>query len=232
MNTTKHVLPANTKAVLSLVVLVAVGLTTCTPQQKVSQQSAPGSAGAPVVDTAKLRDVLTYHIVDHSLTCSEVSALNGKVNVVGSEIVACNGVIHVIDQTLSQPAVAATGGAEAKPASCQTIAAILRSQARFSDFTGALESAGEMNMLDKDGTYTVFAPPNGVFVAPMTVNAAGGTSNSVDANSAGGKITICHHTGSAKNPYVEITISTNGLNGHDKHPGDIIPAPAGGCPTK
>ncbi|HEX7567595.1 MAG TPA: hypothetical protein VF355_03430, partial [Anaerolineaceae bacterium] len=44
------------------------------------------------------------------------------------------------------------------------------------------------------------------------------------------KITICHATSSKTNPYNEITISVNGLNGHDKH-GDIIPAPAGGCPT-
>jgi hypothetical protein len=46
-----------------------------------------------------------------------------------------------------------------------------------------------------------------------------------------GTVTICHATGSAKNPYVKITVSVNGLNGHDKHKGDIIPAPAGGCPT-
>jgi hypothetical protein len=44
------------------------------------------------------------------------------------------------------------------------------------------------------------------------------------------KITICHATSSKKNPYVQITISVNGLNGHDKHSGDIIPMPAGGCP--
>lgn len=45
------------------------------------------------------------------------------------------------------------------------------------------------------------------------------------------KITICHATSSKKNPYNEITISVNGLNGHNKHEGDIIPAPAGGCPS-
>jgi len=45
------------------------------------------------------------------------------------------------------------------------------------------------------------------------------------------KITICHATGSKTNPYNEITVSVNGLNGHDKHEGDIIPAPEGGCPT-
>jgi hypothetical protein len=44
------------------------------------------------------------------------------------------------------------------------------------------------------------------------------------------KITICHATGSMTNPYVIITISINGLNGHGGHEGDIIPAPAGGCP--
>ena len=47
-----------------------------------------------------------------------------------------------------------------------------------------------------------------------------------------GTITICHATGSAKNPYVLITVSLNGLNGHGKHARDIIPAPAGGCPKE
>jgi len=48
-----------------------------------------------------------------------------------------------------------------------------------------------------------------------------------------GKITICHKTGSAKNPYVEITVSDDATaDGHTNHEGDIIPAPAGGCPTE
>ena len=45
------------------------------------------------------------------------------------------------------------------------------------------------------------------------------------------KITICHATGSQKNPYTQITISVDGLNGHGNHEGDIIPAPESGCPT-
>jgi hypothetical protein len=44
------------------------------------------------------------------------------------------------------------------------------------------------------------------------------------------KITICHATGSEKNPYTEITVSVQGLNGHALHEGDIIPMPVGGCP--
>ncbi|MGA9397615.1 MAG: hypothetical protein WBV22_05070 [Anaerolineaceae bacterium] len=62
------------------------------------------------------------------------------------------------------------------------------------------------------------APAGGCPTSPLTNN--------------DGKITICHATGSDKNPYVKITISVNGLEGHDKHEGDIIPMPAGGCPTK
>ena len=45
------------------------------------------------------------------------------------------------------------------------------------------------------------------------------------------KITLCHATGSATNPYVEITVSVQGAtHGHANHSGDIIPAPAEGCP--
>lgn len=46
------------------------------------------------------------------------------------------------------------------------------------------------------------------------------------------KVTICHATGSESNPYVEITISQNGLNGHQHHAGDVIPAPAEGCASE
>lgn len=43
------------------------------------------------------------------------------------------------------------------------------------------------------------------------------------------KITICHATASETNPFVEITISVKGLQGHLHHEGDIIPAPEEGC---
>ncbi len=44
------------------------------------------------------------------------------------------------------------------------------------------------------------------------------------------KVTLCHQTGNGS--YETITVSASGAeNGHGKHDGDIIPAPAGGCPT-
>ena len=46
-----------------------------------------------------------------------------------------------------------------------------------------------------------------------------------------GTTAICHATGNTKNPYVLLTVNANGLKGHSKHQGDIIPAPADGCPN-
>lgn len=37
------------------------------------------------------------------------------------------------------------------------------------------------------------------------------------------KVTVCHATGSEKNPYVMVEVSANGLNGLDNE-GDFIPA--------
>lgn len=207
----------------------------------------------PLVNTASLQDVLLYHMVNKVQVSSATAGvnsvvtrqgaqiqittsngtmmLNDKVLITDGGIKACNGIIYVIDHMLilpvsmtAEPTQAnVTATADATPVSCkdggQTVAYILRNTERFSEFAKALESAGYMEMLDQDGYYTIFCPPNGVFVAPIS-------------NPKSGKITICHATSSAKNPYVEITIDVNGLNGHDKHKNDIIPAPAGGCPGK
>ena len=64
-------------------------------------------------------------------------------------------------------------------------------------------------------------------ISPVPVNGCP-TSPMVVSN---GKITICHATDSQTNPYNEITVSVNGLNGHGTHADDIIPAPASGCPA-
>ncbi|HSP75798.1 MAG TPA: LPXTG cell wall anchor domain-containing protein [Cryobacterium sp.] len=45
-------------------------------------------------------------------------------------------------------------------------------------------------------------------------------------------VTICHATGSETNPFVTITVDADSVRyaGHLGHEGDLIPAPAGGCP--
>lgn len=74
-------------------------------------------------------------------------------------------------------------------------------------------------------------PPTGCpTVIPTPAMTATVTPAATFAAEQTGTLTLCHATGRAKNPYVLLTISLNGLNGHDKHPGDLIPAPAEGCP--
>jgi hypothetical protein len=50
-----------------------------------------------------------------------------------------------------------------------------------------------------------------------------------DIGTKNGSITICHATQSKQNPYNTIEVSDNG-KAHRNHSGDIIPAPANGCP--
>ena len=44
-------------------------------------------------------------------------------------------------------------------------------------------------------------------------------------------ITICHWVPAHGGSFVVITIDENGLHGHGGHDNDIIPMPAGGCPS-
>jgi hypothetical protein len=60
------------------------------------------------------------------------------------------------------------------------------------------------------------------FVGPATLSTAGAR---VQATT-----TICHRTASKTAPYVKLRVSGKALRAHLKHPADIIPAPAGGCP--
>ena len=45
------------------------------------------------------------------------------------------------------------------------------------------------------------------------------------------KRAVCHRTASETKPYVKLRVSAKQLAAHAKHAADIIPAPAGGCPT-
>jgi hypothetical protein len=65
-----------------------------------------------------------------------------------------------------------------------------------------------------------------------TTTGGGGSQEHGSGHAKAGKVTLCHATGSATNPYVEITISANALAAHQRHQDgrDLYPVPAGGCP--
>jgi subtilisin-like proprotein convertase family protein len=74
------------------------------------------------------------------------------------------------------------------------------------------------------GTITV------VSTATRTATATATGSPAATGTPCEGRVTICHRTGSARNPYHEITVSCNALPAHQRH-GDIYPVPSGGCPA-
>lgn len=65
-----------------------------------------------------------------------------------------------------------------------------------------------------------------VAVAGMTFFSTVGAVPAAEPAAESDKVTICHRTGSAKNPYVELTISRNALPAHEEH-GDFLATP--GC---
>jgi hypothetical protein len=74
--------------------------------------------------------------------------------------------------------------------------------------------------------------------AVAAVALVGGVAPAVALACAGGgkgptpKITFCHHTSSATNPYVKITTANVALyRAHARNHGDVLPAPDGSCPV-
>ena len=74
--------------------------------------------------------------------------------------------------------------------------------------------------------------PTGTVRATVSATGVATTTGTpaVTGTPAAAKVTICHRTGSVNHPYVTINISRDALPAHAAH-GDIIPAPAGGCPA-
>lgn len=97
-------------------------------------------------------------------------------------------------------------------------------------FTSATVSLNALNGHENHGADII--PPNSVLPEGLNYDATGKALLANGCVTPGGpdrpendqeKVEICHATGSASNPYVRITISVNGLNGHGDHEGDIIP---------
>ena len=142
-----------------------------------------GTVNALLSDTDTLTDILLYHVIqgsvvlqDGALTVAQseankVEMANGaeaalslanntlfvnKSAVSLADVMADNGVIHVVDQVISVPA--------AKGEPTQTIVDIAASDDDFSTLVAALTAADLVTTLsDTSATFTVFAPTNAAF---------------------------------------------------------------------
>jgi transforming growth factor-beta-induced protein len=140
---------------------------------------------AVLADKKMLTDVLTYHVVAGKVLARDVVkldgksaktvngaevkvavkdgkvVLNGNVLVTKTDIVASNGVIHVIDAVLLPPAAAPA--ATPAPAAAKTIVDVAVGNSDFSTLVAALKAAGLVDTLSGAGPFTVFAPTNAAF---------------------------------------------------------------------
>jgi transforming growth factor-beta-induced protein len=118
---------------------------------------------------AQLKAVLLYHVVPGSVTASDVVKLSSAKTLAGSrvlikankggvfvnqakvttpDVMASNGVIHVIDKVLIPP---------------KNIVATAKAAGRFTTLTALLKKSGLAGTLAKKGPFTVFAPTDAAF---------------------------------------------------------------------
>lgn len=118
----------------------------------------------------KLAAILTYHVVAGKVMAADVKSgmvetVGGesfkvgvtkagvtvdKANVVATDIIGKNGVIHVIDQVIL-------------PGSNPTVVGIAAGNKDFSTLVAAVKAAGLVETLSGDGPFTIFAPTNAAF---------------------------------------------------------------------
>ena len=131
-----------------------------------------GTVEALLEDIPALTDILLYHVVEGKVLAEAVVGLNeaktlsGKyidirvedgmvyINdamVVITDIMASNGVIHVIDTVLLPPE------------SAGSIVDIAVADGRFQTLVAAVEAAGLVDTLSNDGRFTIFAPTDDAF---------------------------------------------------------------------
>jgi transforming growth factor-beta-induced protein len=141
---------------------------------------------ALLADKQKLTSVLTYHVIAGRVPAATVLTLNGKsattvngapiaitvsggkvvlngnVNVTAVDIMATNGVIHVIDSVLLPPAAPAPTTTVAAPAAKDIVDTAVAAGS-FKTLATALGAAGLVETLKGKGPFTVFAPTDAAF---------------------------------------------------------------------
>ncbi len=146
-----------------------------------------GVSGLSELSAETLKPILLYHVLGSKVTSSAITAgyaytlspgkgaktlaikidtqggvkINKSVSVSQADVMATNGVIHVIDKVLL-------------PASIVDIAS---NDASFSTLVAALVKADLVGTLSGDGPFTVFAPTNEAFAALFTTLGVSGISD-------------------------------------------------------
>ena len=139
-----------------------------------------------LADKKALTDVLTYHVVAGKVLAADVVKLNGQsaktvngasvaiavaggkvtlngnVNVVLTDVLTSNGVIHVIDAVLLPPAAGPAAPAAAAPVK-GNIVDVAVADGRFKTLAAALGAAGLVDTLKGAGPFTVLAPTDAAF---------------------------------------------------------------------
>ena len=163
-----------------------------------------GTVESLLEDIPALTDILLYHVVAGDVRAADVVTLESAItvqgeavsitvqgdsvrindaNVVITDIVAANGVIHVVDAVLLPPEPTAqamqaeqeeqdqqpeeTEQAEQaeQPEQPGTIVDIAVADGRFETLVAAVQAAGLVETLQGDGPFTVFAPTDDAFAA-------------------------------------------------------------------
>ena len=150
-----------------------------------------GALDKLLADPVQLANVLKYHVVPGAIKAAEIAdgmnattleempltftlkdggVMVNDANVVAPDIMASNGVIHVIDKVLLPPTSdekadgATQAAAAATPAAEQTsIADVAAKSGKFNLLLTALATTGLGDALAGDGPYTLFAPTDEAF---------------------------------------------------------------------
>jgi uncharacterized surface protein with fasciclin (FAS1) repeats len=130
-----------------------------------------GVLDALLADKPALKNVLLYHVASRDVRAvqvkalSKVTTLQGNIVVVdastgvrlndatvtSADVIASNGVVHVIDKVLIPPA--------------KNVVEVAVADGRFKTLVAAIQAAGLADTLSGEGPFTVFAPTDTAFAA-------------------------------------------------------------------
>jgi transforming growth factor-beta-induced protein len=145
-----------------------------------------GTVEGLLKDPKALANILLYHVVSGEVKAAAVKdglttktlqgspvtfkVVDGKpmingANIVATDVMASNGVIHVIDSVILPPAPAAAPAAAAPAATpaAKDIVATAIGAGQFNTLVAAVKAAGLVGALQGKGPFTVFAPTDAAF---------------------------------------------------------------------